>query len=67
MKHDKHPNVFGPDRTLDQLIDYFAEGGHTQSGIYNRLSEIYSLGFKHGFEESKRKINKKIRKITDES
>lgn len=62
MKHDKHPNVFGPDQTLDQLIDYFAEAGHTRSGIYNRLSEIYSLGFSHGFNEFKRKSIKMLKK-----
>lgn len=62
MKHDKNPNVFGPGLILDQLTDYFDKGGHTRSGIYNRLSEIYSLGFSHGLNEFKRKSIKMLKK-----
>lgn len=64
MKHKKHPDIFGPGKKLDQLTDYFDEGGHTRSGIYNQLSDIYSSGFKHGFEECKRKSIKALKKIT---
>jgi len=66
MENKKHNNVFGQDNILDKLTDLLSEGGMTKSGIYNHLSEIYSLGFTNGISEFKRKSIKKLKNISDE-